>query len=122
MSHLITWVIYCRYVKKQSLYHHLKQHVPDKIVCMECGYISNNSDEHADHSTKHIKDKPWKCNKCNEKFSRRQQYLIHMKVKYFNSLISDQKIDRFAGPYTIWQTTNVVTLGDTDKTEVLFLY
>lgn len=72
---------YCekRYVKKQSLYHHLKQHVPDKIVCMECGNISDNSDALKEHSIKHIKDKPWNCPKCKENFSRRQQYLIHMK-------------------------------------------
>lgn len=81
-----------RYVKKRSLYHHLKQHAEDKIVCMECGTLSATVQEHAEHFAAHDKDRPWKCEKCSDSFSRRQQYLIHMKVCIHRQLENSYKL------------------------------
>lgn len=72
-----------RYVKKRSLYYHLKQHAGDKIVCLECGWMSLTQDEHDIHYEKHDNDFPFKCERCNDRFSRRQQFLVHLKVVIF---------------------------------------
>lgn len=41
--------------------------------------MSENEDEHNRHFSEHDKDRPWKCDRCNDRFSRRQQYLVHIK-------------------------------------------
>lgn len=58
----------------------MQQHVPNKNVCMECGFISETYDEHYLHINKHEEEKPYKCSKCGERFSRRQQFMTHLRV------------------------------------------
>ncbi|KAJ3649399.1 hypothetical protein Zmor_021146 [Zophobas morio] len=72
---------YCekRYIKKCSLYYHLRQHLPDKYVCLECGKVNNNTEEFEEHKKQHDLHKHFTCSKCGDKFSRRQQYLYHLK-------------------------------------------
>lgn len=78
-------IVFFRYVKKRSLFYHMKQHAGNQIVCMECGHLSASKDEYNVHILQHDKDRPWQCEKCNDRFSRRQQYLFHIKV-HFNDL------------------------------------
>lgn len=70
-----------RYVKKRSLYYHMQQHSGNKPVCMDCGKIMNTYEEHATHMKEHDDEKPYKCLKCKESFSRKQQYLSHLIVR-----------------------------------------
>jgi KRAB domain-containing zinc finger protein len=70
----------CRYIKKCSLFYHLRQHLPDKCVCLECGQISDSIEEYEAHKKQHDLQKHFNCSKCGDKFSRRQQYLYHLKV------------------------------------------
>lgn len=71
-----------RYAKKRLLYCHLKQHAENKIVCLECGHMSVTKDEHNIHMLQHDKNRPWQCEICKDKFSRKQQYLFHIKVLF----------------------------------------
>jgi hypothetical protein len=68
-----------RYIKKCSLFYHLRQHLPDKCVCLECGQISDSIEEYEAHKKQHDLQKHFNCSKCGDKFSRRQQYLYHLK-------------------------------------------
>ncbi|EFA06347.2 Zinc finger protein 184-like Protein [Tribolium castaneum] len=68
-----------RYIKKCSLYYHLKQHLPDKYICLECGKVSETVEENEEHKKQHDLQKHFKCAKCGDRFSRRQQYLFHLK-------------------------------------------
>ncbi|KAF5299924.1 hypothetical protein FQR65_LT09319 [Abscondita terminalis] len=65
------------YVKRRSLYRHLGCHY--KFVCLDCGCVSKTAEEHDNHLVTHKDDKPWKCVKCGDKFSRRQLYFNHLK-------------------------------------------
>lgn len=69
-----------RYVKRRSLYYHKQQHFKDKFVCLDCGIVCENAEDISIHHKEHEEQKQFKCSKCNQKFSRRQQYLFHMKV------------------------------------------
>ncbi|KAK9873754.1 hypothetical protein WA026_002109 [Henosepilachna vigintioctopunctata] len=68
-----------RYVEKRSLYYHKQQHFTDKYVCSECGTVCDMYEEMKEHYQKHEQQKNFKCSRCNQKFTRRQQYLIHIK-------------------------------------------
>lgn len=69
-----------KYVKKRSLYYHMRQHFHDKIVCMECGHVLDTYENYKEHIDNHEKQKPFKCSKCGDRFSRKQQYLSHLLV------------------------------------------
>lgn len=58
----------------------MQQHFLNKNVCMECGTINETYEEHSIHVKKHEEEKPYKCLKCGEGFSRKQQYLSHLRV------------------------------------------
>ncbi|KAG8227091.1 hypothetical protein J437_LFUL007428 [Ladona fulva] len=66
------------FAKKISLYQHLQIHVIGKNVCLQCGRIFPDHSEFQKHQDKHRLAKSWKCDECDEKFSRRQQYMMHI--------------------------------------------
>lgn len=51
---------------------------------MDCGTIINTSEEYKEHIKIHDLQKPWQCSQCKDRFSRRQQYLYHLKVSTKN--------------------------------------
>lgn len=69
-----------RYIQKRSLYCHLKQHVPGKYVCLDCGLIIDELQEYKSHIDLHYKEKKWQCSKCDLRFTRKQHLYIHLKV------------------------------------------
>lgn len=77
-----------RYVKKKSLYYHMRQHCTNKLVCIDCGTVCSSPEEYSMHLLQHETHKPYKCGKCTERFYRRQQYVSHLKVGY-QSLMLD---------------------------------
>lgn len=81
-----------RYIKKCTLYYHMRQHVPDKFVCLECGHLSDDFDQSTAHKKEHDEKKHFVCSKCNQLFLRRQQYLSHLKVCHFKKVISYSKL------------------------------
>ncbi|XP_023227442.1 zinc finger protein 337-like [Centruroides sculpturatus] len=71
---------YCdrKFFKRPSLYSHLKEHANGKIVCTKCGAMNDNEEMHQIHMNKHAEDAKYHCDRCDEKFVRRQQYEQHM--------------------------------------------
>ncbi|XP_071445354.1 zinc finger protein ZFP2-like [Hetaerina americana] len=67
------------FVKKLSLYQHSQLHAAGKHVCLCCGMFFSEFSDYVNHQEKHKYEKPFKCEKCEEKFSRRQQFLLHVK-------------------------------------------
>ncbi|XP_067002729.2 zinc finger protein 85 [Anabrus simplex] len=67
------------FVKRVTLYSHYNQHANGQFVCLSCGMFLKTEEEYTSHKEKHDREKRWRCELCKEHFSRRQQYLIHMK-------------------------------------------
>lgn len=66
-----------RFVKRSTLHRHLQlRHTSmGQLVCITCGTFCESETEYKAHTETH---KQWACEECSEKFTRRQQYLVHM--------------------------------------------
>ncbi|GAB6029060.1 hypothetical protein CHUAL_004845 [Chamberlinius hualienensis] len=68
-----------KFIKKPSLISHLKTHADqNKIVCVKCGVISDNEEEHKKHCEIHSTEPTFSCGRCDATFRRRQQLIQHM--------------------------------------------
>ncbi|CAL1266135.1 unnamed protein product [Larinioides sclopetarius] len=66
------------YAKRPQLLIHMKDHAEGKYLCLKCGFMSSNSEEHTEHEKEHIKITKFECTLCGKKFVRRQQHDQHM--------------------------------------------
>ncbi|XP_075217511.1 uncharacterized protein LOC142322378 [Lycorma delicatula] len=68
-----------KFVQKRSLLKHYKViHSKDHIICLTCGLTFETEEELRNHDQTHTYNS-FTCQTCNEKFTRRQQYIVHIK-------------------------------------------
>ena len=82
-SHPIDPAFFCEYckkgfVKEASLFVHYKQHVDGQYVCTKCGRFFQDEKTFDAHAKTHACGADYTCLKCDEKFTRRQQYEQHV--------------------------------------------
>ena len=71
---------YCEkgFVRKASLFVHYKQHADGRYVCTKCGRFFEDEKTFDAHAKTHACATDYTCKKCDESFTRRQQYDQHM--------------------------------------------
>ena len=90
-------VFFCEYcnkgfVKQASLYVHYKQHADGQHVCTKCGRFFEDEKVFAMHENTHAGCGKYTCKKCEETFTRRQQYMQHLDGhKKYDCLMCGQK-------------------------------
>uniref|UniRef100_A0A1B6JCR0 C2H2-type domain-containing protein n=1 Tax=Homalodisca liturata TaxID=320908 RepID=A0A1B6JCR0_9HEMI len=65
--------------QRRSLAYHYQIAHPDTTVCTVCLEIFGSQEELQDHQTIHKQQQLISCDQCDQQFSRRQQYLAHLK-------------------------------------------
>ena len=71
---------YCEkgFIRKASLFVHYKQHADGRYVCTKCGRFFEDEKTFDAHEKTHVCATDYTCKKCDESFTRRQQYDQHM--------------------------------------------
>lgn len=90
-------VFFCEYcnkgfVKQASLYVHYRLHADRQHVCTKCGRFFEDEKAFAMHENTHAGCGKYTCKKCEETFTRRQQYMQHLDGhKKYDCLMCGQK-------------------------------
>ncbi|KAG8298535.1 hypothetical protein J6590_010534 [Homalodisca vitripennis] len=94
--------------QRRSLAYHYQIAHPDTTVCTVCLEIFGSQEELQDHQTVHKQQQLISCDQCDQQFSRRQQYLAHLKSHHTSSVngkmhnkqfATSWRRDRKVGPY-----------------------